>query len=91
MRENLLSERLYYSCLGSLDPYLLLSRQLIVETHHETPVLRVIGKNPLCSFKFFREMGGKGRGVAKLVARLLATAALCVRIQISLKNTKWVA
>jgi len=29
------------------------------------------------------------RWVAKLVARLLATAALWVRIQASLKNTKW--
>jgi hypothetical protein len=28
--------------------------------------------------------------VAKLVARLLAKAALSVRIQASLKNTKWV-
>jgi hypothetical protein len=31
----------------------------------------------------------KGRWVAKLVAHLLATAALWVRIQTSLKNTKW--
>jgi len=31
----------------------------------------------------------KGRWVAKLVARLLATATLWVRIQTSLKNTKW--
>jgi hypothetical protein len=30
----------------------------------------------------------KGRWVAKLVARLLATAAYWVRIQTSLKNTK---
>jgi hypothetical protein len=30
-----------------------------------------------------------GRWMAKLVARLLATAALWVPIQISLKNTKW--
>jgi len=30
-----------------------------------------------------------GRWVAKLVARLLATAALWVRIQTSLMNTKW--
>jgi hypothetical protein len=30
-----------------------------------------------------------GRWVAKLVALLLATAALWVRIQTSLKNTKW--
>jgi hypothetical protein len=29
------------------------------------------------------------RWVAKLVPRLLATAALWVRIQTSLKNTKW--
>jgi hypothetical protein len=29
------------------------------------------------------------RWLAKLVARLLATAALGVRIQTSLKNTKW--
>jgi hypothetical protein len=29
------------------------------------------------------------RWVAKLVARLLATAALWVRIQTSLKNTNW--
>jgi hypothetical protein len=36
-----------------------------------------------------RQMGGYvGRGVAKLVARLLATAALWVRIRTSLKNTK---
>jgi hypothetical protein len=31
---------------------------------------------------------GRGDGVAKLVAHLLATAALCVRIQTSLKNAK---
>jgi steroid 5-alpha reductase family enzyme len=31
-----------------------------------------------------------GRWVAKLVACLLAMAALWVRIQTSLKNTKWV-
>jgi hypothetical protein len=31
----------------------------------------------------------KSRWVAKLAARLLTTAALWVRIQISLKNTKW--
>jgi hypothetical protein len=30
-----------------------------------------------------------GRWVAKLVAHLLASAALCVRIQTSPKNTKW--
>ncbi len=30
-----------------------------------------------------------GRWVAKLVAHLLATAALWIRIQKSLKNTKW--
>ncbi len=30
------------------------------------------------------------RWVAKLIARLLATAALWIRIQTSLKNTKWV-
>ncbi len=38
-----------------------------------------------------REMGGLiGRWVAKLEARLLvATAALWVRFQTSLKNTKW--
>jgi hypothetical protein len=30
-----------------------------------------------------------GRWVAKMVARLLATAALWVRMQTSLKNTKW--
>jgi hypothetical protein len=30
-----------------------------------------------------------GRWVAKLVARLLTTAVLWVRIQTSLKNTKW--
>ncbi len=36
-----------------------------------------------------RGMGGQvGRWVAKLVARLLATAALWVRIEPSLKNTK---
>jgi hypothetical protein len=40
------------------------------------------------------EMGGygnQGRWVAKLVARLLATAALWVRIQTSLKSTKFSA
>jgi hypothetical protein len=31
----------------------------------------------------------QGNWVAKLVARLLATAALWVRIQTSIKNTKW--
>jgi hypothetical protein len=41
-----------------------------------------------------REMGGLGSWVArelvaKLVARLLATTALWVRIQTSFKNTKW--
>jgi hypothetical protein len=30
-----------------------------------------------------------GRWVAKLVVRLLATAALLVRVQTYLKNTKW--
>jgi hypothetical protein len=74
MRENLLSEKLYYSCLGSLDPCLLLSRQLVIETHHETPVLRVKGKILSVVITFLREIGGKGRWVAKLVARLLATA-----------------
>ncbi len=34
-------------------------------------------------------MGKLGRWVAKLVARLLATAALWVRIQTPLRNTKW--
>jgi hypothetical protein len=39
-----------------------------------------------------REMGGLVREIgAKLVAHLLATAALWVRIQTSLKNTKWAA
>ncbi len=39
-----------------------------------------------------QELGGLlGRcvAIAKLVARLLAAAALWVRIQTSLKNTKW--
>jgi hypothetical protein len=46
-------------------------------------------------YKIASEMGDYvGRwvakpGVAKLVARLLAMAALWVRIQTSLKNTKW--
>jgi hypothetical protein len=31
----------------------------------------------------------KALGVAKLVARLFATEALWVRLQTSLKNTKW--
>ncbi len=36
------------------------------------------------------EMGAKfGKWVAKLVARLLAMAALWVRMQTSFKNTKW--
>jgi hypothetical protein len=35
------------------------------------------------------QMVGLGRWVAKLVARLHATAALCVRIQTYLKNTIW--
>jgi hypothetical protein len=40
--------------------------------------------------KLGRWVAKLGRWVAKLVARLLATAALLVRIQTSLKNTKWV-
>jgi hypothetical protein len=37
-----------------------------------------------------KDMGGLiGRRVAKLVARLLATADLSVRTQTTLKNTKW--
>jgi hypothetical protein len=51
--------------------------------------------NDLLSYEI-RKMGGKvgkwvaksGRWVAKLVARLLAKAALWIRIQTSLKNTK---
>jgi hypothetical protein len=35
------------------------------------------------------EEGGRERWVAKLEARLLSTAALWVRFQTSLKNTKW--
>jgi hypothetical protein len=37
----------------------------------------------------WRWVAKAGRLVAKLVAPLLATAALWVRIQTSLKNTKW--
>jgi hypothetical protein len=39
--------------------------------------------------KLGRKVAKLGRWVAKLVARLLARAALWVRIQKSLKNTKW--
>jgi hypothetical protein len=45
-------------------------------------------------FSYFSEVEGDGwlsfrEWVLKLVARLLATATLLVRIQTSLKNTKW--
>ncbi len=44
-----------------------------------------------CNFvlKQGRWVSKKGRWMDKLIARLLATAALRVRIQTSLKNTKW--
>ncbi len=46
-------------------------------------------QNMRIQFRRSRNTDFTGRWVAKLVARLLATAALWVRIQTSLKNTKW--
>jgi hypothetical protein len=57
------------------------SKMLNKMIRHRCKSLRLVGtdkKNQL-----------NGRWIAKLVTRLLATAALCIRIQTSLKNTKW--
>ncbi len=44
---------------------------------------------PRHTFKYKVYHECSGRWVTKLIARLLDTAALWVRIQTSLKNTKW--
>jgi hypothetical protein len=51
-------------------------------------------KTPQMSGRCSKSLGDEwlwklGRWVAKLIARLLATAILCVPIQTSVKNTKW--
>ncbi len=48
-------------------------------------------KIKFCDLYFWMNqlLNSVGRRVAKLAVRLLATAALWVRIQTSLKNTKW--
>jgi hypothetical protein len=65
---------------------------LISMSIHNVPGSKINAKQMLKKLPmedgWLREMGGYlERWVAKLVARLLATAALWVRIQTSLKNT----
>ncbi len=52
-------------------------------------LVRWVAKSGRWLAKLVRWVAELGRWVAKLVARLLATAVLLVRIQTSLKNTKW--